>query len=160
MDPPLVAENDGDDNNPILTHIRSNPSGRDWTKKKDAILLQYKQNGCVTGLSNVKGKHNLIYPSPHVLNSSGFGRPSLNHWFTQEGAFDHAVFFLLKNNWIQGKDYNGLFEMDTEFIGLRDLISHSASVDFYPLRDIRHGYDSQKEIPESRIEQFTAALIH
>ena len=66
IDSPLVAENDGDDNNPILTHIRSNPSGRDWTKKKDAILLQYEQNGCVKGSSNIKGKHNLIYPSPHV----------------------------------------------------------------------------------------------
>ena len=36
---PEMDGHDGDDTNPILEHIHNNPSGCNWTRKKDSILL-------------------------------------------------------------------------------------------------------------------------
>ena len=167
---PTVIDTDevlDDANEPLVELLNDFPKKKEWAKQQETLLHDYQGNGGVQdshtpGRMLGQGKHRPAreYPLPHELNRSGFGQPSLNHWFSQQGCFDHAMFFLIKNDWRDKEMYEKIFEYDAAYAKLRDLIATHRNVDFWALRDARLGYAEQTEIPEERTKMFTAALIH
>ena len=81
----------------------------------------------------------------------GVGQPSLNHCFSQNACFDHALFLLMKNGWIDDNVYHKLFKSDAAYGKLRNLIAHSYGVSFGSFEIIASGKpSSQKSLPNVR----------
>ena len=86
-DPIQLANNDSvDTNDPISTSFSESTTSQSWTSLKKEILDEYEATACITSPISTAEVKPLPYPSPHKLNSSGFRKPSLNHWFSVEGC--------------------------------------------------------------------------
>lgn len=101
-------------------------------------------------------------PTAAELASTGFGKPSKNHSFTQEASGETIIFTFLK--------YGARYLNEEELCALRNthpLIEHISNmiksfkrIDFSALREYDRDYATRTEIPKERIKMFMACLYH
>ena len=127
----LPDNNDtGDTNDPISTSFGASPTSQSWSSLKQEILEEYENTACIKSpISATEGKH-FSYPSPHQLNSAGFGQPSLNHCFSVQGCLKNTIFFIIKDKWLPSAFTDAIHP---DFKRLRELIDSSSTIDFSPL---------------------------
>ena len=101
-------------------------------------------------------------PTVAELHKGKFGRPSKNHSFTQEAAFETVLFHVLKT----GSQYMSPIDK-VKLCSLHPLIGHLAKmideyskIDFSQLRKIDLDYRSQKQISRTKVKMFMACLFH
>lgn len=101
-------------------------------------------------------------PTAAELASTGFGKPSRDHSFTQEASGETIVFTFLKygSQYLNNADKESLLNTHPLIKHISKMIKAFQQVDFTPLREYDRDYASRKEIPKERIMMFMACLFH
>jgi hypothetical protein len=99
-------------------------------------------------------------PSKTALRLTAFGRPDMNHLFTQEASFETCLLPLLKSGYLSAPDTCSLLDTNP-------LVSHLASsyvslwsFDFRSLRDYNPDWADQTHIPPLKQYAMLAFLFH
>jgi hypothetical protein len=147
-------------------------------KERNPALKEYRQRilGITTeqtaeqhiGESPPSVEPSLLRPAPHQhelptpmeLCTTGIGQISKNHSFRQESAFETILLCLLKSSMLCRNS-------DIALRGTHPLIDHLAKMlttlkhhDFMCLRQYNKNWAAQQEIPQERVINFLACLLH
>jgi hypothetical protein len=94
------------------------------------------------------------------LLATPFGKPSVNHSFTQTAAFDTVIFYVLKSSFLDRASLNALYEAHEIYKALATTMDEVKEIDFRPLAKYDPNWESQEFIPIKKKQRFTACLFH
>ena len=112
------------------------------------------------GTSLPSWRHDL--PTHASLLRTPFGRPSINHSFTQEASFDTTIFTVLKYGigFLGLSDFEALCSTSVLLLHLAKSMVSLISVDFRHLRDPDPNWSRCESIPTFKELEFLALLFH
>lgn len=100
-------------------------------------------------------------PTRSSLYKEGFGKPSVNHSFTQEACADTCLHFVLKNGFLSPEDKQCLFEATNPLVEHLDSTRAAlANYDFRWIRNIDTNWASQCNISKEKSKAMLACLYH
>eukprot|EP00984_Skeletonema_dohrnii_P026854 scaffold16255_cov75-Skeletonema_dohrnii-CCMP3373.AAC.2 len=104
----------------------------------------------------------LHLPSHAALLRTPFGRPSLNHSFTQEASFDTIIFSVFKYGvgFLTESDFDALCSVNVLLHHFATMIVALHAVDFRALREPDPNWSLCQSIPRLKELDFLALLFH
>jgi len=101
-------------------------------------------------------------PTPAELTSKGFGKPSIDHSFTQEAAGETMLFHFLKLRtcFLAAIDLANLLATRPLIAHLYKMMQWYKSLNFLKLREYYLDYATQKEISREKVKMFMACRFH
>jgi hypothetical protein len=100
-------------------------------------------------------------PTKVQLYRQEFGRPSVNHSFTQEASVDTCLYFVLKSKFLSETDKSNLFEATNPLVQHLDTMRQKLTrYDFQWIREPNPHWSSQVNIAHNKVMAMMACLFH
>lgn len=103
-------------------------------------------------------QHNL--PSASFLYKNGFGKPDLDHSFTQEACGETTLHFVLQSGYLTSEDKQSLYKTNPLLQHLDSMRQQLSNYDFTWIRNINECWEQQESIQVERSRAMLACLFH